>query len=293
MSNGFQAGKINIDLLMGAHMNRHVVAAATAQVDATRAVAARSAADPSELTTSVLTFNIHHAQGTDGVLDLERIARVIRSSGADIVGLQEVDRHFAERSNWADQATKLAEVLGYHLAYGANIDLDPPATGNPRIQYGTAILSRHPITRWDNTHLFRSPDEEQRGLLHAEVDMYGTPVHVYNTHLELFSESDRLQQAKEVAELIGDMCPAVLLGDFNASPQTPEIETIRARFTDAWTALGGMEVATFPADAPNECIDYIFTNRWVTPKRTSIVTDDLAASDHVPVFARLAVGSPP
>jgi endonuclease/exonuclease/phosphatase family metal-dependent hydrolase len=52
---------------------------------------------PAETTVTVMSFNIHHGQGTDGVLDLERIARVIRASGADIVGLQEVDRHFGGR----------------------------------------------------------------------------------------------------------------------------------------------------------------------------------------------------
>ncbi|KQV13813.1 hypothetical protein ASC99_32850 [Kitasatospora sp. Root107] len=186
----------------------------------------------------VLSFNIRHGLGTDGVLDLDRTARVIRSSGADVIGLQEVDRHFGERSDWGDQATALAELLGYHLAFGANIDLDPPAPGRPRIQYGTAVLSRHPIVRWDNTHLFRSPDEEQRGLLHAEIDVYGVAVHVYTAHLELFSETDRVQQAEQVVELIGATGPAVLLGDFNATPRTAEIATVRASFTDAWTAFG-------------------------------------------------------
>lgn len=52
----------------------------------------------------VMTFNIHHAQGTDGVLDVRRIAEVVRTSGADVVGLQEVDSHYSGRSDWADQA---------------------------------------------------------------------------------------------------------------------------------------------------------------------------------------------
>src|SRR5215469_11464837 len=138
---------------------------------------------PSETTVTVMSFNIHHGQGTDGVVDLERIARVIRASGADIAGLQEVDRNFAERSNWTDQAAELAGLLDWHVAYGANIDLSPPAPSRPRIQFGNAVLSRYPIARWENTLLFRSPGEEQRGLLHAEVDVPGLPLHVYVTHL--------------------------------------------------------------------------------------------------------------
>ncbi|MGV2915540.1 endonuclease/exonuclease/phosphatase family protein [Streptomyces alfalfae] len=245
--------------------------------------------NPFKSTIDVLSFNIHHGEGTDGVLDLERIARVIRGSGAEVVGLQEVDRHFGERSDWADQATELARLLGYHLAYGVNIDLDPPAPGKTRVQYGTAVLSCHPITRWKNTHLFCSAGEEQRGLLCAELDVHGILLQVFTAHLELFSESDRIQQAKEIVELIGDAGPAILLGDFNASPETLEIGAIRARFTDSWTAFRGRDIATFPADAPEECIDYIFAGRGVTPLRISLVTDDPVASDHLPVLAQLAV----
>jgi endonuclease/exonuclease/phosphatase family metal-dependent hydrolase len=242
----------------------------------------------SEAAVTVMSFNIHHGQGTDGVLDLERIARVIRASGAGIAGLQEVDRHFAERSNWADQGAELAELLDWHVAYGANIDLNPPAPGRPRIQFGNAVLSRYPIACWENTHLFRSPGEEQRGLLHAEVDVAGVRLHVYVTHLDAFSETDRVQQARQVVKLVGENCPAVLLGDFNARPDTPEIGRLRAALTDTWTAAAGRGPhAAHPADAPAARIDYIFTSQQLTAAWTSCSTDEPAASDHVPVVSRL------
>ena len=41
----------------------------------------------------VMSYNIHHAVGEDNVLDLERIAKVIEDSDAEIIGLQEVDNH--------------------------------------------------------------------------------------------------------------------------------------------------------------------------------------------------------
>jgi endonuclease/exonuclease/phosphatase family metal-dependent hydrolase len=254
-----------------------------------RLSAAKQQMRPPGPTFVVLSFNIRHAQGTDGVLNLDRIARVIRASGADVVGLQEVDRHFGERSNWADQADELAELLGFNYVYGANIDLDPPALGRPRMQYGSAILSSHPITYWENIHLFRSENEEQRGLLHSEINVQGIPVHVYNAHLEAFSEADRNQQAKQVVDLIGETSPAVLMGDFNSSPQSLEIKTIRSSFRDTWTAFDGEEVPTFPANEPESCIDYIFFGPGVRPVRTTVITDDLAASDHVPVLSRMTV----
>ena len=38
----------------------------------------------------VLSYNIHHGRGSDGKVDLERIAQVIRGAKPDIVALQEV-----------------------------------------------------------------------------------------------------------------------------------------------------------------------------------------------------------
>ena len=65
--------------------------AATA-ADAPAAAAPAPAPDRKPVTLGVMTFNIHHAEGTDKRLDLDRIARVIRAAEPDLVALQEVDR---------------------------------------------------------------------------------------------------------------------------------------------------------------------------------------------------------
>ncbi|HNZ49535.1 MAG TPA: hypothetical protein PKN92_11895, partial [Candidatus Hydrogenedentes bacterium] len=39
---------------------------------------------------AVMSYNIHHAEGMDGKIDLDRIAAVVLESGADIVCFQEV-----------------------------------------------------------------------------------------------------------------------------------------------------------------------------------------------------------
>nr|WP_020468889.1 endonuclease/exonuclease/phosphatase family protein [Zavarzinella formosa] len=41
----------------------------------------------------VLTYNIHHGEGTDDKVDLARLAEVIKVSKPDLVALQEVDRN--------------------------------------------------------------------------------------------------------------------------------------------------------------------------------------------------------
>ncbi|WP_326571525.1 endonuclease/exonuclease/phosphatase family protein [Actinacidiphila glaucinigra] len=239
----------------------------------------------------VMTFNIHHAQGTDDVLDVPRIADVVRRSGADVVGLQEVDNHYSARSDWADQAADLAKLLGYHVVFGANIDNAPPAGSDHRIQYGTAILSRYPITASDNTWLYKSPGQEQRGLLHATLNVRGKAVQFYCTHLAASSQTDRLQQTPQIVDLIGDREPAVLVGDFNALPTAPESQPLQSRYTDAWARSlhGRGDGATYPAEAPTERIDAIYTTGDVKPLVTRVVQADPTASDHLPLISKVLV----
>ena len=49
-----------------------------------------------------MTYNIHHGKGIDKVVDLKRIADVITQSGAEIIGLNEVDIHFSNRSHFVN-----------------------------------------------------------------------------------------------------------------------------------------------------------------------------------------------
>ena len=151
---------------------------------------------------TVATYNIAHAAGIDGRLDLERIAAEIERGGAEIVGLQEVDRHWSERSQFVDQAQWLADRLGMQVVYGANLDLDPPAPDRPRRQYGTAILSSHPILWSRNTHLPRPENGEQRGLLEAGIDVDGVRIRVANTHLQHTSAVERRAQTERIVELL-------------------------------------------------------------------------------------------
>jgi endonuclease/exonuclease/phosphatase family metal-dependent hydrolase len=247
---------------------------------ATLALATPAAATPAR-TMTVLSFNIHHGAGEDGVFDLDRVADEIRRTHADVIGLQEVDRHYGERSEWTDQPAELAERLGMHVVYGANLDLEPPAAGQPRRQYGTAILSRYPIQSWQNTPLPKGkPAEEQRGLLTAVVNVRGVKVRVMNTHLQHDSADSRLLQAKVVADaVVASKEPIVLTGDLNAIPAAPEITTITEHLRDGGNAF------TYPAPVPTARIDYVLTDGL--PLFSKVLPTE--ASDHRPVLTALAV----
>jgi endonuclease/exonuclease/phosphatase family metal-dependent hydrolase len=82
------------------------------------AIAAISAPDDGAAL-RVVTYNIHHAEGTDGKVDLERIASVIKALHPDVVCLQEVDSRLARtgRVNMPDALGKLLDMTG---VFGAN-----------------------------------------------------------------------------------------------------------------------------------------------------------------------------
>ena len=85
----------------------------------------------------VATYNVHGCVGMDGQRSERRIAEVIASMSADIVGLQELDLG-RRRSAHADQAALIATQLGWKHHFH-------PAMRTGDEQYGNAIVSRFPI----------------------------------------------------------------------------------------------------------------------------------------------------
>lgn len=241
----------------------------------------------------VATFNIHHGVGTDGRLDLGRTADVIAGTGATVVGLQEVDRTWSSRSGWADQATWLGDRLGMDVVHGATIDRDPPdpaAPDGPRRRYGNALLSAHPVASWRAIRLPGSTRREARGLVHAVVDVHGTPVQVAVTHLQNRSRRERGEQAAHLADLLtrdGRPASTVVLGDMNAGPDAPETRALTAVLVDVWAAVGDGPGHTFPARHPVARIDHVLVSPDVTALTAEVV--DTRASDHRPVVAELAL----
>jgi endonuclease/exonuclease/phosphatase family metal-dependent hydrolase len=227
------------------------------------------------------TFNIHHGVGLDGRLDLDRIAATIESLRVDVIGLQEVDRRFAERSEFADQARALSRRLDMRLAYGPALDLDPARPGDPRRRYGNAILARHPIVGRGNERLPRTAPVEQRALLRAQIEVGDRRFQVYATHLEAHDTGQRALQAGAVAAAIAARPgPALLLADLNARPDLPEMAAIGAVLVDGWRAGSGRGF-TYPAAAPTKRIDVVLHTPVL--RATAASVRPATGSDHRPV----------
>src|SRR4051794_36160283 len=169
----------------------------------------------------LITFNAHHGVGEDERHDLPRLAKLLASADADVICLQEVDRHFGDRSEDVDQALLLSRALDMQLAWGPAID--EPRPGEPAArQYGNALLSRLPILISDVHPL--PGTGEPRSALRTMVELDGGTLWVTATHLTTHSAEERAAQVAALSALhTGPMEAGVVVGDFNARPDAPEL----------------------------------------------------------------------
>ena len=225
----------------------------------------------------VLTWNIHHGEGTDGKLDLPRIGRIIREARPDVVALQEVDVR-TERVKGRDTVRELERLTGMRGIFGASMPFQGGGYGNAILVNGTVLGSRvFPIGVSEGT--------EPRSILMVEMRPYRCALDLafLSTHFDHKSEEDRMAGAGIANLPIG--LPAILAGDLNAPPDDLVIGTLMRQWTNA---TSGAALLTSPAGAPKKQIDYILVRpakRWTVVE--SKVIDEPIASDHRPVLAIL------
>ncbi len=232
-------------------------------------------------TLRVMSYNIHHGEGLDQKVDLERIAKLITDAKADIVGLQEVDRG-VERTQKRDLPAELAKLTGLTVTFEKNI----PHQGG---EYGNAVLSRFPIKQSKNTHYKMIGQGEQRGVQHLVLDVRGREVLFLNTHLD--ARRDPAERESSVVELkaiivaAGTM-PVILVGDFNSTPESRAIETARSFLTDTWSVVGKGNGFTIPVKKPTKRIDFVWiSSASIEPVKMDVLYSE--ASDHLPIVAEL------
>lgn len=179
----------------------------------------------------VATLNIWNRMGPWDER-LVAIRKEIERLQPDVIGLQEV---LVLPDHGFDQAQAIAAGFGYHVAFGRSPDAQPYTMGN-------AVLSRWPIAR---TITFGLPGtDEHRCLVFAEIDSPASKIPFFATHLNWkFDESSvRQLQVQCIARFVDavapqDGFPGIVVGDFNAEPDSDEI-----RFMRGLGSLGGRSV---------------------------------------------------
>lgn len=235
-------------------------------------------------TQRVATLNIWNKSGPWA----ERLALLrqqLVELSPDILGLQEVLRLVPDENDPPaptpsnDQASEIAEGLGYNITYGVAADY---AGG---LKFGNALLTRYKVL---DSRTFRLPGAdsgETRSMLYSllETPWGRQPVFVTHLNWKLHHGAVRLKQVVYAAERIfvlapveADFLPPVLMGDFNANPSSDEIRYLKGQhvidgrslyFADVWDYAEPAEPGhTYARDnayalkngEPNRRIDYIF-----------------------------------
>jgi endonuclease/exonuclease/phosphatase family metal-dependent hydrolase len=309
-------------------------------------VAPRARTSSSADTITVLTYNIAwgYGWGSEGtgkakpkehfLRSMERLADVIRKVDADIVLMQEVD-FGATRSHHIEEASAIARAAGMPyvataLSWNANwvpFPYWPPEDQFGQMRSGGAIISRWPITA-HHVDLLPKPAQNAwwynlfylfRFLERVTIEVDGTKLQVFNTHIEAFNEPNRVEHAELIRRTIQQQITAKTIfgGDFNTVPPEslrksdyPDETAVKTEHShdktlDVVRTIHGLKDVipaeefrahqdryfTFPSHAPNRKIDYIFVGDDFDVLEARVVTEAGDVSDHLPIVAKLRLRS--
>jgi endonuclease/exonuclease/phosphatase family metal-dependent hydrolase len=229
-------------------------------------------------TLRIAAYNIKHGLGMDSVIDLERVADVLRPLDADVIALQEVDNG-VERSDGVDQARRLGELLGMEAHFGAFM----PYQGGG---YGMAVLSRLPVLSVTNVRLPAGTEPRTALDVRVAAGREGRTVSVVGIHFYRTPE-ERLAQADSLSSYFAEAeHPIVLVGDFNSRRGDLVLRSLREA---EWFVLDkDDDPNTFPSEDPTREIDFVMLRPVgafeVVEHR---VIEERVASDHRPLLVVL------
>jgi endonuclease/exonuclease/phosphatase family metal-dependent hydrolase len=252
---------------------------------------------------TIITYNIRHGKGMDGIVNIGRIGSLLNTYKADIIGLNEVDCHFSKRSNYINQPNSLSEHLYMNYVFGATISKPPPLikqrSNLPLLdkEYGNVILSPHPIIQSQN-HIIPSrefPFSENRSLLEATITIRNKiSIKVYVGHFSLQKKirKKQIQMARgKIQHDIEAGYPIVFMGDFNMSPKNTLWAELHPLLQDCWKVSEKhiTNGATFPSVYPITRLDYILTSREFRVLSADVIYSNPKASDHLPLRVTMAI----
>lgn len=216
------------------------------------------------------SYNIEH--GREVGLDMSVLAEDLKALRLDVVGLQEVDVG-TRRVGGRDTLCELAESAGYQY-YEFCKAIDYQGGG-----YGTAIMSRYPIKHFEVLPLFTYDGMEGRAIGHARLDVDGTEMDYFNTHLSYENETVRERQFEALDTLLASKEHFILTADFNTE-EDGGYEKIRNAIR-----VNHGTYKTFPA-AMSAIDDIVLSKGW---RVLESGMQESAHSDHNLLWAEIAL----
>lgn len=238
----------------------------------------------------VLTINAHKGfTALNRRFILPELRNAVRSTGADLVFLQEVlgshVLHAKRFRDWPDipQYEFLADTMWPQFAYGRNAVY-------PNGHHGNALLSKFPIIQYHNLDVTVSGNEE-RGLLHCVLDVPGhREVHAICVHLGL-REAHRQNQLALLADLVATFnadAPVIVAGDFNDWRQRADAILAKHALVEVFRQVHGAPAKSFPARFPLLRLDRIYVRNATAHQPLVLSTKPWShLSDHAPLAAEV------
>lgn len=226
----------------------------------------------------VMTWNICNPCGVSNV---DRAAE-IATYAPQVIGLQEACVRDVERIR--DYLQSLHGLV-YHVEYGTVLQDWGRCGGMPWSPgaFGQAVLSAAPMT--DRVSV-EYPDggSEDRGYMAVTTVVGGQRVRVFNTHLaQRRQEAVRADQVGVLAAAVARYDRAIVIGDFNAVPDSPELTPMWELAADADPGCRPSPAGTCePTTDWQSKFDYVFL-RGMTPLEHRV--RPTPASDHDLVHA--------
>jgi endonuclease/exonuclease/phosphatase family metal-dependent hydrolase len=259
--------------------SRRAVEATSPHLSLVRAPSRAVASRPLAGEIRVATYNVHRWTGLNGRSrpDPARAAFVISELEADLVALQEVLRP----QHGPDPLVRLADALGLHVAFATT-------RAHRDGHIGNAVLSRWPIASVTMLDLSYSR-LEKRVAVAVQLAHAGQALDVVATHLAL-ADRTRHRQVRSLLEHPRlRATPTLLMGDMNAWRNCRATRALERELVEGasfeWPP-------SFPAASPVLALDRIYA------RGVEVVSIDAhasraarRASDHLPVVARVRLGS--
>ena len=113
----------------------------------------------------IVSFNVAHGKGLDGIIDINRQAEIVNKYKPDIVFLQEIDM-YTKRAGEINQIREFSKkVYLPYCSMESNITLEDGYDGD-------GIISRFPIS-FSVNYLMPLTDinHEQRGILYNRISL--------------------------------------------------------------------------------------------------------------------------
>src|SRR3989344_2312671 len=213
----------------------------------------------------------------------DQVKRFLRTSDADIIGLQEVKDTDPNR-----------DIIGYLTSLGYQHVFAPVKKdwGDKTYNDGPAIFSKYNIRARE---IYNLSEINNRVAVRADIEIGPAVVHIFSTHLIHTHQQPSEEQESQVGSLI-KVLPAnqtIVVGDFNATPESKAIQKMKEVLADTdplstptWSVYPE-GCSTCKPQSIDTRLDYIFTSKGI--KKNSFKVENSNGSDHLPISVMVEI----